>query len=699
MLEEAVKFCESYPYSVVKDIRFIVFDRDQSLIDAFKQEVVMIKKGSGCVKNPGAEKWLSVIEVANGDLTQETTDAIVNINSTSLNMNAAGELSKAVANASGPQVQQECNQLGSQAPGSAVITSGGNLNVRHIIHIVPGSSDKSHLQQCLEEGLRLADKKNVQSISVPTIGTGGYGLSASDSAEVIFKAVRNASASFTSISKVRLVIYQSKILPVFQQEKQKYLTAPLSSVPQSVIAGRGISIDVINGDLTQENTDAIVNINSTSLNMNAAGELSKAVANASGPQVQQECNQLGSQAPGSAVITSGGNLNVRHIIHIVPGSSDKSHLQQCLEEGLQLADGNNLQSISVPTIGTGGYGLSASDSAEVTFQAVRNAKVRIIVYQATMMSFFQQEKVRLHTQQISSTGPSLASMDVSSQTKKSAVRLWVTGKNKASVDAAINGLKKAFTEACTSKHIKNEAISSLSQRQINKLEQEAFKSDVEIKFDEVAKCVTVRGYIQKIPDIVNKIMEEINEGMRLEKQSQENEHANVVAKMVEWSYEKQGKNINFDPKTNAKLETANGKKELSVKVDILGKEFVIDLKGNIGYCSRDGEQIKVYRSTKEGKFSNKVYVAFRCYKFKSCRLLRLNKERKGKKSLVLVRGRKADNFKLDYEKVDIFKSCAISEFLEKTRISHFLTECYGRSNNLIEGTRVIPAAYFVCIYD
>ena len=793
MLDETVKFCQGYPHSIVKDIRFVVFNGNKNLIDAFQQEASKIQnQGTGSVNNSVVEEWLSVIEVANGDLTKETTDAIVNINSTNLNMNSAGELGKAVAKASGPQAQQECSQLGPQSPGSAVMTSGGNLKVRHIIHIVPGSSDKTHLQQCLEEGLRLADKKNLQSISIPAIGTGGYGLSATDSAEVAFQALRNASTNFTSIAKVRIVVYQTKMVQAFQQEKQKLSTLSRKVVPHSAIVGSGISIDVINGDLTKETTDAIVNINSSSLNMNDAGELGKAVAKASGPQVQQECSQLGPQSPGAAVMTSGGNLKVRHIIHIVPGSSNKAHLQQCLEEGLREADKKNLQSISIPAIGTGGYGLSATDSAEVTFQAVRNAsvnftsisevrvvvfqakmmhcfqqeqqkdsgshetayspaiarsrisvdvingditlentdvllnilntdmnmntagqlsraiakaggqqlqqecyklgkqstgtavmttggnlnvsniihivpgssdkthlqkcleealrladtnnlqsisipaigtgdyglsptdsatlmfkalsnfsgscvnvnKVRIVIFQVGMVKAFQQEKEKLDKEVITYNNSNFAA-DVPIQHKKPGIRLWFTGKRK-SIDKAIVELKETFSKACPTKQIKNEDIGSLSQRQINNLQREAYKSDVEIKFDKTANCVTVRGYRDNVPDIVTKITDEIKEGIRMEKQKQENDYASAIARIVEWSYERQGKRGNFDLKTNAKLEMASTKKESSIEVSLLGKDFVIDLKSHTGRCRRDGEQVKVCRRAKEGKCS--IYI-------------------------------------------------------------------------------------------
>ena len=212
MLEETVNFCRANPGSNLQDIRFVVFDQDQALTAAFKQEMEKLQP-----KQIGNSHL--TVEVVNGDLTQEnSTDAIVNILSTDMNMNNAGDLSKAIARQSGPLVQQECNQLGKQPPGTAVMTSGGNLQVPHIIHIIPGSSDKQHLQQCLEEGLRAADANNFQAISIPCVGTGGYGLTGADSAQLTFKALNAFSARCKNIQKVRVVVLQAPMMQEFLQE-------------------------------------------------------------------------------------------------------------------------------------------------------------------------------------------------------------------------------------------------------------------------------------------------------------------------------------------------------------------------------------------------------------------------------------------------------------------------------------------------
>ena len=212
MLGEAVKFCKNNPHSSVKDIRFVLFHGNEAVIDAFKQE-----------SNNLRSKNRKTVEVIQGDLTQETTDAIVNIIGTDMNIYGAGELGKAVAKASGVQVEDECKNLGQQPPGSAVMTSGGNLAVPNIIHMVIGSATKQHLQLCLEKCLQLADAKGMKKISLPAVGSGTGGLSEAESAQVTFQALKNILKTCLNVRQVRIVLYQAKLMEAFQKEKKLYM--------------------------------------------------------------------------------------------------------------------------------------------------------------------------------------------------------------------------------------------------------------------------------------------------------------------------------------------------------------------------------------------------------------------------------------------------------------------------------------------
>ena len=607
MLDEAIRSCEKHHHRTVKDIRFVLDNGKENLIDAFQQEAKKIQnQRTKTVQRAAGRECTEIAEVVHDNLTNEMTDAIVNIIGTDMNLENAGKLSKAIAQASGPQVQKECSQMGRQSPGSAVKTSGGNLAVPYIIHIVTGSSDKQHLQSCLEASLRLADANNLQSISIPAVGTGGYGLSAEVSAQLTFKALHNISGNFTSVSKVRIVVYEAQMVQAFQKEQRNSSLHRNKVLTSLSTFGSHVTVDVTNGDLTQETTDAIVHLIGTNKGMYSAGRLSRSITRTSGSQVSQQCRQMRKLPPGSTLITSGGNLSAPHIIHIVSGSSDKQHLQSCLEAGLCLADANSLQSISIPDIGTDGYGLSANDSADIVFEALKNFSlscanirtVRIVISQADMIEAFhlKEEKVQ---EKRGFPHDSSSLTKASNNPDKPSVRVSVLGDSKPRVDKVIGELKKTFSSACVTKTVNKEGIELLSELQISHLKREAYKCNMEINIDSSGNSITVRGYPADIPDMIFNISKEIKKGIR---QKQDGDNAHMISTMVEWSYTRFGKEKLFDLKTNAQLELARSKKESTAKVSLNGEEFVIDLKAKIGRGQRNSERITVIRTAKEGKF-------------------------------------------------------------------------------------------------
>ena len=549
------------------------------------------------------------VDVVTGDLTEESSEAIVNVFGTDLNMNNFGQLSRVIAQSCGPQVQQELNRKGTQAPGSAVMTSGGRLNAKYIIHIVAETADKEHLQKCLEEGLRLADANGIKSISVPAIGTGGFGLSASESAQLIFQALNNMGEHFESISTVRIVVFQTQLVQAFRRERHKSSFPPMPFLTTRSLFESPIKVDVVNGNLTQENLDAIVNVVGTDLNMKNFGQLSNAIAQTCGPQVQQELNQKGTQAPGSAVMTSGGTLMAKHIIHIVAATADEQHLQTCLEKGLRLADTNGIKSISIPAFGASGFGLSVAESAKLIFQALRNidghftsiSTVRIVVFRKQMIQAFlhEQQKYPLPPRMTVSQGSS-GNMKAAHSSSKLTVKVWVTG-GKHNVQKAMGELKALFSRACITKKVDLEGIGSLSEIQVNQLKLEADNCDMEITIDKALQSINLRGFSAEFPDMVTKIMDEINKGIKKEKKKQEDDNANLVSSVVEWSYTlNDGRKQVFDKTTNANLEMARSKHESTKTVLVNGKEFVIDLKSETGRWQ--GKRMKITRTVKGGNY-------------------------------------------------------------------------------------------------
>jgi O-acetyl-ADP-ribose deacetylase (regulator of RNase III) len=127
------------------------------------------------------------------------------------------------------------------------------------------------------------------------------------------------------------------------------------------------TIEVIEADITDMETDAIVNAANTQLVL--GGGVAGAIRKKGGPKIQQECDKIGGTFVGGAVITNAGNLKAKYVIHAVgprkgEGNEDEK-LKNATLNSLKLADENKLKSISFPAISTGIYGFPIQRCAEI----------------------------------------------------------------------------------------------------------------------------------------------------------------------------------------------------------------------------------------------------------------------------------------------------------------------------------------------
>jgi O-acetyl-ADP-ribose deacetylase (regulator of RNase III) len=138
------------------------------------------------------------------------------------------------------------------------------------------------------------------------------------------------------------------------------------------------SLSLIEGDITVSSTEAIVNAANSELS--GGGGVDGAIHRAGGPVILKECKKIiekqGKLPTGKAVITPGGNLKAKYVIHTVGpiwhGGNRKEVglLTSSYEESLRLAEENNFQSISFPSISTGAYGYPVYEAAKVALKTV-----------------------------------------------------------------------------------------------------------------------------------------------------------------------------------------------------------------------------------------------------------------------------------------------------------------------------------------
>ncbi|SRR5579871_981453 len=164
-----------------------------------------------------------------GDLTRETTDAIVNAaNSTLL---GGGGVDGAIHDAGGPTILAECRQIVSKIgylpAGKTVITTGGKLAAKHVIHTVgPIYRDGKHgepeaLASCHRESIRLADEHKLSSIAFPAISTGAYGYPVAEAASIALSSAIDTLGSTKFVKRCRFVLFDVSTVRAFERAAGK----------------------------------------------------------------------------------------------------------------------------------------------------------------------------------------------------------------------------------------------------------------------------------------------------------------------------------------------------------------------------------------------------------------------------------------------------------------------------------------------
>jgi len=160
----------------------------------------------------------ATLELVMGNITDETTDAIVNAANSYLL--GGGGVDGAIHKAAGPALLAECKRIREQRgplpPGQAVTTSGADLNVRYVIHTVgpiwQGGkvNEPQILESCYCNSMEQANLKACNSVSFPSVSTGAFGYPVGPAAQIALRVIADLLHDPKSVKLVRFVLFDER---------------------------------------------------------------------------------------------------------------------------------------------------------------------------------------------------------------------------------------------------------------------------------------------------------------------------------------------------------------------------------------------------------------------------------------------------------------------------------------------------------
>ena len=171
------------------------------------------------------------IVLLKGDLIEQATEAVVNAANSGLL--GGGGVDGAIHRAGGPKILEECKLIrakqGGCPTGKAVVTSGGNLKAKYVIHTVgpvwhgDNANESTLLRNAYHNSLLLAKENNIKTISFPSISTGAYRFPVEQAAEIALRTVIDF-AKENDIDEIRFVLFSNN-------DYEKYKSALLQLIP------------------------------------------------------------------------------------------------------------------------------------------------------------------------------------------------------------------------------------------------------------------------------------------------------------------------------------------------------------------------------------------------------------------------------------------------------------------------------------
>ncbi|XP_030344141.1 protein mono-ADP-ribosyltransferase PARP14-like [Strigops habroptila] len=577
------------------------------------------------------------IQVEEKNVQEATTDVIVNSVGTDLKF-GVGPLCKALLEKAGPGLQVEFDnekQRQDADEGSVLCTSGCALACKSVLHaILPmWNQGRGQTVEMLEDIITFCLKKTeelgLKSITFPAIGTGGFRFPKNIVSKLMFDVVFKFSSSHTwrTLQEVHFVLNPNDTgnIQAFNIELQRRVAgscnaaAPWSSIIRPVSTdARGvhemqigtITLQVISGDITKEDAEVIVNISNPTFD--ATSGVFKAIMDAAGSQVEEECAQYVGQFQSGFITTQGGKLLCRKIIHLIHNRNVNHQVSKVLNE----CELRMYKSVAFPAIGTGQAGQSPAKVADdmldaiVEFASKRSVqhlqKIKIVIFQTNMLRDFYRSMKKREDSNSSTTGssffwgknqPTGKKKIVDLEKKVDLATFQICGESQKNVDKTESWIKDFILKDHFENIISDEIIEHFDKRQIDTLKDLQSRKHVTIQFENKLSppCIKISGITKDVCWVFMEVQKIIQ---NLKDTEEERSKAELVYNLVEWRYPGSSDSfVAFDKITNMQLEDAKIAKKPHLMVEINRKNYKVDM--NTLQASDDqGKTINIQRVSK-----------------------------------------------------------------------------------------------------
>jgi O-acetyl-ADP-ribose deacetylase len=177
----------------------------------------------------------TILELVEGDITQQRVDAVVNAANSGLR--GGGGVDGAIHRAGGPEIMAECRRIGGCPTGSAVVTAGGQLAARYVIHAVGpiwhgGKRDEAELLAgAYRRSLELAEEHHLKTVAFPSLSTGAYGYPIKAASRVALHTTAAHLKGPTTLEGVVFVLFGQSAYQVYAETLDELLAADASLQP------------------------------------------------------------------------------------------------------------------------------------------------------------------------------------------------------------------------------------------------------------------------------------------------------------------------------------------------------------------------------------------------------------------------------------------------------------------------------------